>query len=143
VRLSSCHSSIIPDKGNRFPSGRHQKVVLSAPIKAGAERDAPSSDASNGIPKSCATSVTPACVQAQYKMPTTLVTHSKSAIGVSGYENEYANEADLKTFMTTYRPDMSPNTTFQLQTLDGGDNNQWLQYAGLEAVSTAVRPERC
>lgn len=126
-----------------FPSGRYQKVVISTPTRTEAELDTPAGDASNGIPKSCATSVTPACIQAQYQIPTTQVAKSKSVIAVSGYNDEYANEADLKTFMTQYRPDMLSNTTFELQTVDGGDNNQYLQYAGLEAVSTHACPHEC
>ncbi|CDO75036.1 hypothetical protein BN946_scf184640.g11 [Trametes cinnabarina] len=73
---------------------------------------------SRGIPASCATSITPACLQALYGIPTTPATVSSNK---------------LAAFLTEFRPDMSPSTTFTTQTLDGGDNNQDPSEAGLEA----------
>jgi tripeptidyl-peptidase-1 len=123
-----------------FPSGHTEKIIRGDATRVQAQVTTPLGDTKNGIPKSCNTSVTPACLQAQYQIPTTKVTKSKSKIAVSGYNDEYANEADLQTFLTQYRPDMPPNTTFTLQTLDGGDNDQWIQYAGLEAVRIQIDP---
>ena len=41
-----------------------------------------------------------------------------------------------KDFLTTLRPDMSPNTTFALDTLDDGFDLQGPAYASLEAVNS-------
>jgi tripeptidyl-peptidase-1 len=119
-------------------------VVLSAPIKTDVTTDAVVSDASHAtIPSSCARSVTPACLQAQYGIPTTPATQSTNAIGVSGYDDQYANKADLTSFLKKYRTDMSSATTFTLQTLDGGSNSQTLRNAGVEAVSAFLMTDAC
>jgi tripeptidyl-peptidase-1 len=131
--FSFFRSLMCADEVSSFPSGSNQKVVLSAPIKAEAESHGLVSDAGNAIPSSCARSVTPACLQAQYGIPTTAATQKTNAIGVSGYDEQYANKKDLTSFLTKYRPDMSSATTFTLQTIDGGSNSQTLSQAGVEA----------
>ncbi|OSD02191.1 family S53 protease [Trametes coccinea BRFM310] len=85
------------------------------------------------IPASCATTITPACLQAIYNIPSTPATVSSNKLAVSAFEGENANQADLKAFLTKFRPDMSPSTTFTTQTLDDGNNNQDPSEAGLEA----------
>lgn len=52
---------------------------------------------------------------------------------MSGFLNQFAQQADLTTFLQNLRPDLPPTTTFALQTLDGGQNPQGPQSAGLEA----------
>jgi len=91
---------------------------------------APVSDA---VPASCASVITPACLQALYGIPATLATQSSNKLGVSGFIEEFANSADLKEFLTSLRPDLSSSTTFTLQTLDGGTNTQTRADAGIEA----------
>lgn len=88
---------------------------------------------SRAVPSSCNTVVTPACLQALYSIPTTLATQSSNKLGVSGFIQQFANQADLKTFLTAFRPDLSSSTTFALQTLDGGSNPQSSSQAGIEA----------
>ncbi|PCH43829.1 subtilisin-like protein [Wolfiporia cocos MD-104 SS10] len=88
---------------------------------------------SGAIDPSCANAITPSCLQAIYGIPTTPATQSSNRLGVAGYDDQWANTADLQTFLKTYRPDMSYNTTFSLQTLDGGTNNQTEADAGVEA----------
>ena len=70
-------------------------------------------------------------------MPTQMASHqSQSSIpglGVSGFINEYANQADLRTFILSLRPDMPPTSTFAALGLDGGSNPQRLDQAGIEA----------
>ena len=45
---------------------------------------------------SCSSSsVTPGCVQSLYGIPTTLATQSSNQLGVSGFINQFANQADL------------------------------------------------
>ncbi|KAF8488528.1 family S53 protease [Gautieria morchelliformis] len=87
----------------------------------------------NAVPASCATLVTPACLEAQYGIPASVPSQTASQIGVSGFIQQFAQEADLKSFLTTFRTDLSPTTTFALQTLDGGTNTQSAAKAGIEA----------
>lgn len=85
------------------------------------------------VPASCATKVTPACLQAFYGIPTTLATQSSNVLGVSGFIDQFANQADLTTFLKAFRTDLSSATAFTLQTLDGGTNSQTASQAGIEA----------
>ncbi|KAF8146727.1 family S53 protease [Mycena galopus ATCC 62051] len=93
---------------------------------------APVSDA---VPTSCNSVITPSCLQAGaiYGIPTTRATQTSTTLGVSGFIDQFANSADLKQFLTAFRPDMSSATTFALQTLDGGTNPQTRSEAGTEA----------
>ena len=83
-------------------------------------------------PYSCATEVTPSCLQDLYQIPTTPATQSSNVLGVSGFINEFANNGDLQTFLSRFRSDLA-GTTFSLETLDGGENNQDPSDAGKEA----------
>ncbi|KAJ7787274.1 family S53 protease-like protein [Mycena olivaceomarginata] len=102
-----------------------------------ANRAAPAVDVetvSNAVPASCNTVVTPTCLQALYGIPTTRATRSTNRLGVSGFINQFANQADLQEFLTNFRTDISLTTTFTLQTLDGGVNTQNPRStAGIEA----------
>ncbi|KAJ7737890.1 family S53 protease [Mycena maculata] len=63
-------------------------------------------------PASCATVVTPACLQAFYGIPTAKATSSaNNVLGVAGYVEQFANQADLQRFLGALRPDLV-NTTF-------------------------------
>ncbi|KAJ7236484.1 subtilisin-like protein [Mycena rebaudengoi] len=78
----------------------------------------------------------PACIMDMYGIPTTPATASacgKNTLLVTGYEQQFANAADLKTFLTKYRPDIPADTTFTLRTLDNGTNSQEPGDVGLEA----------
>ncbi|RPD63795.1 family S53 protease [Lentinus tigrinus ALCF2SS1-6] len=88
---------------------------------------------SDAVPASCASTVTPACLQALYGIPTTLATVKSNQLGVSGFIDQFANQADLRTFLGRLRPDLSSTTTFSLVTLDGGQNSQNINDAGIEA----------
>ncbi|KAF8148291.1 family S53 protease [Crassisporium funariophilum] len=81
----------------------------------------------------CATAVTPACLEALYGIPTTAGTQSTNVLGVSGFIDQFANQADLATFLKAQRPDVSSTTTFSLEVLDGGVNTQSAGSAGIEA----------
>lgn len=120
---------------------------------------------SNAVPASCDTAITPACLQAIYGIPATLATQPTNQLGVSGFLQQFANQADLtvsaehphalytsqlicnQTFLKQLRRDLSSNTSFGLQTLDGGQNLQDPSQAGVEAVgfpifsSTEDRPK--
>lgn len=45
----------------------------------------------NPAPSSCASVVTPACLQALYGIPTTPATESSNVLGVTGFIDQYAN----------------------------------------------------
>ncbi|KAF9972599.1 hypothetical protein BGZ73_004275 [Actinomortierella ambigua] len=53
-------------------------------------------------------------------------------IAVVGFRQEYANKADLQTFLKTYRPELV-GTPFQEVFIDGGQNLQDPAKAGIEA----------
>ncbi|KAI0769638.1 family S53 protease [Trametes elegans] len=88
---------------------------------------------SDAVPASCSETITPACLQALYGIPTTPAKVSSNKLAVSGFIEQFANEADLRTFLTNFRPDLPASTTFTLQTLDGGSNPQSADEAGVEA----------
>ncbi|THH32196.1 hypothetical protein EUX98_g1969 [Antrodiella citrinella] len=113
-----------------FPNPLGHLPVFSTPAKV---FNPAANLTSNAVPSSCANTVTPACVQALYDVPTTPATESSNTIGVSGFIEQYANSADLKTFLSDFRQDMSSSTTFTLQTLDGGSNPQSPRQASDEA----------
>ncbi|KAF7350713.1 Family S53 protease-like protein [Mycena sanguinolenta] len=89
-------------------------------------------------PTSCNTSephgtITPSCLQDIYGIPTSPATQSNNTLLVTGYVGEWAQAADLQTFLTLWRPDMSANTTFSLVEVDGGLDPQNPLEAGGEA----------
>lgn len=49
----------------------------------------------NAVPASCNAAVTPACLQDLYGIPSTPATQSSNQIGVSGFIDQFANQADL------------------------------------------------
>ncbi|KAJ6567945.1 family S53 protease [Mycena vulgaris] len=85
------------------------------------------------VPASCASTVTPACLQAFYNIPTAAATQTSSKLGVAGFILQWANSLDLRQFLTSFRTDIAATTTFTLQTLDGGVNTQTRASAGIEA----------
>ncbi|KAJ7908382.1 family S53 protease-like protein [Mycena leptocephala] len=62
---------------------------------------------------------------------TTICTNN--VLGVSAYNNEFANFNDLKQFLAQYRPDLPATTKFDVELLDGGSNTQITGFAGVEA----------
>ncbi|SJL04989.1 uncharacterized protein ARMOST_08360 [Armillaria ostoyae] len=87
----------------------------------------------NPAPSLCNNAVTPACLQDLYSIPLYPATHPTNRLGVSGFSNQFAETADLQTFLRDFRPDVSSTTTFTVQTLDGGQNPQSANEAGAEA----------
>ncbi|KZT71791.1 family S53 protease-like protein [Daedalea quercina L-15889] len=75
--------------------------------------------------------ITPACLQYLYSLPTTPATHG-SALAVTGYVGQWPQRADLATFLGEYRADISPSTTYNLVSLNGGIDPQ-NGSAGIEA----------
>ncbi|KAF7375849.1 Peptidase S53 domain-containing protein [Mycena sanguinolenta] len=85
------------------------------------------------VAASCDDTITPTCLQDIYGIPATPATQSTNKLGVSGFIDQWANEADLTEFLQNVRTDISSATTFTLQTLDGGENIQTRADAGIEA----------
>ncbi|KAF7346748.1 Family S53 protease-like protein [Mycena sanguinolenta] len=76
----------------------------------------------------CEDIVRPVCIQEFYGIPNTTISGSTTnTIGVAGYNEdsggEYANNADLQTFLNEFRPDIAGNT-FGLALLNGAENLQ-------------------
>ncbi|KAK7008441.1 Tripeptidyl-peptidase sed3 [Favolaschia claudopus] len=80
----------------------------------------------NDLPGECASGMTPACLQ---RIPTTPATQRSTTLGVAGF---------IDDFLTRFRPDFDPSTTFALETLNGGSNPQNRSQAGVEAVRTII-----
>ncbi|PBK70051.1 family S53 protease [Armillaria solidipes] len=87
----------------------------------------------NPAPSSCNSVVTPACLQDLYNIPSTPATQLTNRLGVSGFIDQFPQRVDLQMFLRALRPDMSSTTTFTLQTLDGGQDPQGVNEAGIEA----------
>ena len=49
----------------------------------------------------CEGPVNPVCLQNLYNIPSVLANHPKNQLGVSGFQNQSANFADLKVFSLT------------------------------------------
>ncbi|TFK49384.1 subtilisin-like protein [Heliocybe sulcata] len=109
-----------------FPNPYSHLPVVSSPAPKNVTVDA-------AVPSSCARTVTPTCLQDLYGIPTTPATESSNRLAVSGFIEQYANQADLRTFLRSYRTDISSSTTFTLETIDGGSNPQSGYDAGVEA----------
>ncbi|PBK67922.1 family S53 protease-like protein [Armillaria solidipes] len=109
----------------RLTSG--PKAMVSIPLTSNLTERA------NPAPLSCNNVITPSCLQALYGIPATPATQLSNKLAVSGFIDQYAQTADLQTFLRVLRPDISSTTTFTLQTLDGGQNPQSVNEAGIEA----------
>ncbi|KZV98447.1 family S53 protease [Exidia glandulosa HHB12029] len=106
-----------------FPNTIGLKPSFSAPVPTVGKRQ---------VPASCSSTITPACLQALYGIPTTRATQSSNILAVSGFIEQYANQADLTQFLRALRTD-NTNATFTTQLLDGGSNPQTRSQAGVEA----------
>ena len=71
-------------------------------------------------------------------MPTAAITGSDATLAVSAFADQNANVADMKTFLTKFRPDLSSSLTFSTTLIDGAVNSQTGSQAGVEAVSIAT-----
>ncbi|KAF7351706.1 Serine protease S53 [Mycena sanguinolenta] len=86
-----------------------------------------------GAQAECPGDMTPPCLQEIYGFPTTLATHStQNIIGVSGYDAEYANFADVELFISGWYP-TRPKSNFTLVEIDAGEDDQTPANAGIEA----------
>ncbi|KAK0501997.1 family S53 protease-like protein [Armillaria luteobubalina] len=103
------------------------KPVFSIPLTSNLmERANPASS-------SCDNAVTPACLQALYGIPSVPATQSSNKLAVTSFLDQFAQTADLRAFLTAFRPDIPPTTTFTFQSVDNGENTQDPNEAGIEA----------
>lgn len=77
--------------------------------------------------------MTPACLQHLYGIPATPATVSSNGIAVTEFEKQYAQAADLHSFLQHARPDMNPGTNYTVISIDGGENPQEPKEAIYEA----------
>ncbi|KZV83885.1 subtilisin-like protein [Exidia glandulosa HHB12029] len=108
----------------------------SAPVPTSTEAPAPPSGPAPtpGTPDaSCEQAVTPQCLQQLYGIPTTPAKQASNKLGVTGYLGQFAQTADLESFLQQFREDIDASTSFDTQTLDGGKNPQDASQAGIEA----------
>ncbi|KAJ4484943.1 family S53 protease [Lentinula edodes] len=87
----------------------------------------------NTAPASCETLVPPSCLQSLYGIPSTSATQSSNSLWVSALQSNWALKSDLETFITEYRPDMSPNTSFTVVSVANGTDPQETGDASFEA----------
>ncbi|KAJ7490986.1 subtilisin-like protein [Mycena latifolia] len=113
------------------PTTSFSRPLRSGPILSLKNAAVPSPDATPAA--SCNATITPSCLQALYNIPTTAATNKNNVIGVAGFSNQFANQADLTQFLIALRPDMASTTSFSLTSVDGGTNSQTLSQAGVEA----------
>ncbi|EKM58690.1 uncharacterized protein PHACADRAFT_253175 [Phanerochaete carnosa HHB-10118-sp] len=84
-------------------------------------------------PAPCSTlAVTPTCVEFLYDIPATKANQSSNKLAVSGFDNLFANRADLQLFLEEFQPKLA-GETFSVETIDGGRNSQNRSEAGVEA----------
>ncbi|KAF7370374.1 Tripeptidyl-peptidase sed3 [Mycena sanguinolenta] len=107
----------------------HPTTAFSKPLTAGPVVSIPARANSNDTQF-----VTPATLQALYGIPATPANQSSNGIAASW--GQFAQIADVKSFLGQFRTDLSSSTTFFLQILDDGHNIQSVDQAGLEAVGT-------
>ncbi|KAJ7848189.1 family S53 protease [Mycena olivaceomarginata] len=113
----------------------HPTTTFSRPFAAPKSQPLPS-NSKRDIDPTCADITTISCLQVEYGIPTTSATQTNNVLGVSAYDNEFANFNDLKQFLAEYRPDLPATTKFDVELLDGGSNTQITGFAGVEAAST-------
>ncbi|KAJ7321984.1 family S53 protease [Mycena albidolilacea] len=77
----------------------------------------------------------PACLQELYEISSTPAKPAANVLAVSGFVNDFANKRDLKSFLLEFRPDIDPNTTFGLISVDGGINNQLPAGSGVQSTA--------
>ncbi|KAJ7684326.1 subtilisin-like protein [Mycena polygramma] len=113
------------------PTTSFSRPLRSGPIISFTDAVVPSPDATPAA--SCNATITPSCLQALYNIPTTPAVNKNNVIGVAGFSDQFANQADLTQFLKALRPDMPSTTSFTLTSVDGGTNSQTLSQSGIEA----------
>ncbi|KAH9940472.1 family S53 protease-like protein [Epithele typhae] len=76
------------------------------------------------VAASCADTVTPTCLQALYNIPTDPATSAKNTLAVSSFVQSNASTTDLSDFLTSFRPDLSSQPSFEVTSVDNGVNDE-------------------
>ncbi|KAI0810809.1 family S53 protease [Irpex lacteus] len=113
-----------------FPNPHGLRPVISSPATKAIRHEI---DTVEPLATCSSSGITPSCVLSLYGIPSTLAKSSSNQLAVSGFIDQFANQADLTTFLKRFRTDLSSSTKFTLQTLDGGSNPQQGSEAGVEA----------
>jgi tripeptidyl-peptidase-1 len=88
------------------------------------QHDINNGDVSNAVPPtSCNSVITPSCLRTLYNTAGYTPSASRTTLGIAGYLDEFANNADLQTFLTRFRSDAA-GTTFKTVQVNGGGNDQ-------------------
>ncbi|TFL02036.1 subtilisin-like protein [Pterulicium gracile] len=130
---------VVRTMGYSLPEALHDHINLVSPTTyfGGLQRmkttsfvepDAPtveSADESDFAipPASCNTVITPECLRVLYNTAGYTPSAKRTSLGVVGYLEEYASNADLRTFLSRFRSDLA-GTTFSTVRVNGGGNNQ-------------------
>jgi tripeptidyl-peptidase-1 len=78
----------------------------------------------NAVPAaSCDTAITIDCLRTLYNTADYTPAKDRTTLGIAGYLDEYANHADLKTFLAKYRPDAN-GTSYTDVSIKNGGNDQ-------------------
>lgn len=56
----------------------------------------PSNLSSGEVPASCVSTITPTCILDLYTIPTTKATEPSNRLAVTGFDDQFANEADIQ-----------------------------------------------
>ncbi|KAF7335498.1 Family S53 protease-like protein [Mycena venus] len=102
-----------------------------------AKRAEPVSSCNSSRPDSI---VTPTCLQKIYGIPSTPATQKDNKILVTGYTGTSPNRTDLTTFLKQFRPDIFPNTTFDIITLGNVTNPDPEDIIALSARFPSLKP---
>ena len=80
--------------------------------------------ARRAVAATCSSAITPTCLQELYNIPTTPATSSANSLAVSSFVESFASKSDLSSFLTEFRPDVSRTTTFDVVSVDNGENDE-------------------
>jgi tripeptidyl-peptidase-1 len=79
----------------------HPTTTFSRPFAAPKSQPLPS-NSKRDIDPTCADITTISCLQVEYGIPTTSATQTNNVLGVSAYDNEFANFNDLKVTLMAF-----------------------------------------
>lgn len=114
-------TSHLTPSGNILPDGDAAIQAAAAALAQQADRQ-PGSLAT--VPSSCSNTITPTCLRALYNTSTYVPkATAKNTLGIAGYLEEFANHADLKTFLTKFRSD-AVSANFTTVKVNGGLDDQ-------------------
>lgn len=119
-----------------FMTPKKELSTVSKPKPVASSRDLASRD---GNP--CAARVTPDCIRQMYGLPavggnTTSPVADEHVVrlGIAGFLEEYANYRDASAFISSFSPQTKSQSSFRVEKVHGGENNQNPAQAGTEAA---------